>query len=181
MPDLLHVPHPEAESGATLNEPAIACHYVEIRIRGRLARSGWNPLNRPKGITWADGSTTTLTWDAGNRLTQVVDSIKGTITRRWDDLDRLSYEQTPQGRLDYTNDGAESPPDRLRPGAAERHLQLGQRRPPPEPHLGLGVLLREMGRGAEARAELALASQLFRHLGMQTWLARVESEAAASG
>src|SRR5215472_11851772 len=43
MPDLLHVPHPEAESGATLNEPAIACHYVEIRIRGRLARSGWNP------------------------------------------------------------------------------------------------------------------------------------------
>src|SRR5215468_4817936 len=29
-----------------------------------------------------------------NRLTQVVDSISGTITYSWDDLDRLSYEQT---------------------------------------------------------------------------------------
>jgi hypothetical protein len=32
-------------------------------------------------MTYADGSTTTLIWDAGNRLTQVVDSLSGTITR----------------------------------------------------------------------------------------------------
>jgi len=36
----------------------------------------------------------------------VVDSISGTITRSWDDLDRLNYEQTPQGRIDYTYDAA---------------------------------------------------------------------------
>jgi YD repeat-containing protein len=35
-----------------------------------------------------------------------VDSISGTITRNWDDLDRLKYEQTPQGRVDYTYDDA---------------------------------------------------------------------------
>jgi YD repeat-containing protein len=63
-------------------------------------------LNRPKVVTWADTSTTTLTWDAGNRLTQLVDTISGTITRSWDDLDRLSFEQTPQGRIDYTYDNA---------------------------------------------------------------------------
>jgi RHS repeat-associated protein len=35
-----------------------------------------------------------------------VDTISGTITRSWDDLDRLTYEQTPQGRIDYTYDNA---------------------------------------------------------------------------
>jgi YD repeat-containing protein len=55
---------------------------------------------------WADSSTTALTWDLGNRLTQVVDSISGPITRQWDELDRLQYEQTPQGRIDYTYDTA---------------------------------------------------------------------------
>ncbi len=79
----------------------------QVRDRkGQVTQTVFDPLNRPKVITWADASTTTFTWDAGNRLVQVVDSISGTITRSWDELDRLNYEQTPQGRIDYTWDNA---------------------------------------------------------------------------
>ena len=74
--------------------------------KGQVTQTTFDPLNRPKIITWADGSTTAFTWDAGNRLTQLTDSISGTITRSWDDLDRLRSEQTPQGRIDYTYDNA---------------------------------------------------------------------------
>jgi YD repeat-containing protein len=72
--------------------------------KGQVTTTTFDPLNRPSLVTWADSSTTTLTWDLGNRLTQVVDSISGTITRQW--VDRLQYEQTPQGRIDYTYDNA---------------------------------------------------------------------------
>lgn len=51
-------------------------------------------------------STVTNTWDAGNRLTQVVDSTSGTISRVYDDLDRLTSETTPQGSVSYTYDAA---------------------------------------------------------------------------
>lgn len=44
--------------------------------------------------------------DAGNRLTQAVDSIAGTITRGFDGLDRLTSEATPQGSVSYTFDSA---------------------------------------------------------------------------
>ena len=55
-------------------------------------------------VTYADNSTTT--YDAGNRLRQVVDSISGTITRGYDNLDRLTSEVTPQGAVSYTYDNA---------------------------------------------------------------------------
>jgi uncharacterized protein RhaS with RHS repeats len=44
--------------------------------------------------TYQDGSTMTYIYDAGNRLTQVVDSISGTITRAYDNFDRLTQEVT---------------------------------------------------------------------------------------
>jgi YD repeat-containing protein len=49
-------------------------------------------------------STITPSWDAGNRLTQIVDSASGTITRTYDGLDRLIQETTPQGTVGYTYD-----------------------------------------------------------------------------
>jgi RHS repeat-associated protein len=49
-------------------------------------------------------STVTNTWDAGNRLTKVVDSVSGTITRTYDDWDQLLTETTPQGSVSYTYD-----------------------------------------------------------------------------
>jgi RHS repeat-associated protein len=51
-------------------------------------------------------STVTYTWDGGNRLTKIVDSMTGTITRGYDSLDRLTSEQTPQGTVSYTYDAA---------------------------------------------------------------------------
>ncbi len=51
-------------------------------------------------------STIGLTWDGGNRLTQAVDSIAGTIARSYDGLDNLTDEQTPQGEVAYGYDTA---------------------------------------------------------------------------
>src|SRR5260370_25632680 len=44
--------------------------------------------------------------DAGTRLRTAVDSISGTITRAYDDLNRLTSEGTPQGSVSYTYDNA---------------------------------------------------------------------------
>jgi RHS repeat-associated protein len=49
-------------------------------------------------------STTTTTYDAGNRATDVADSIAGTSQRTYDLLDRLTQEVTPEGTVDYTFD-----------------------------------------------------------------------------
>jgi YD repeat-containing protein len=64
-------------------------------------------LDRVTTVTYQGGSSTTYTYDAGDRLTQVVDSIAGTITRGWDLLDRLTSETTPEGSLTYTYDAAD--------------------------------------------------------------------------
>jgi len=46
------------------------------------------------------------TYDAMDRLTQVVDSITGTVTRNYDGLDRLTSEITPQGTVTSGYDAA---------------------------------------------------------------------------
>jgi len=51
-------------------------------------------------------SSISYTYDGGNRLTQVVDSTAGTITRGYDLLDRLTSETAPEGSISYTYDGA---------------------------------------------------------------------------
>jgi uncharacterized protein RhaS with RHS repeats len=47
-------------------------------------------------------STVAYAWDAGDRLTDAVDSVSGTISRDFDGLDRLTEEQTPQGPIGHT-------------------------------------------------------------------------------
>src|SRR5262249_56546737 len=43
---------------------------TQVRDRkSQVTQTTYDPLNRPKVITWADSSTTTLTWDSGNRMT----------------------------------------------------------------------------------------------------------------
>ena len=49
-------------------------------------------------------STIAYTYDAGDRLTQAIDSIARTIARSYDGLDDLTEEQTPQGAVTYTYD-----------------------------------------------------------------------------
>ena len=51
-------------------------------------------------------SNTTFTYDGGGRLQRVDDSRAGTITRNYDDLDRMTSETTPQGTISYTYDDA---------------------------------------------------------------------------
>ena len=46
------------------------------------------------------------TFDLGGRLTKVVDSVGGTVTRAYDGLDRLTSETSAQGTVTYTYDAA---------------------------------------------------------------------------
>ena len=80
--------------------------------RGKVTTYSYDGLNRrtfagfgtQAGPTYE--STINYTFDAGDRLRQTVDSSSGTITRGFDDLNRLTSETTPQGAVSYTYDAA---------------------------------------------------------------------------
>jgi YD repeat-containing protein len=64
-------------------------------------------LDRFTGLTYADGSTVTATtYDAGNRLLKLTDSVSGAIAYSYDALDRLTGESSPAGTVTYTYDAA---------------------------------------------------------------------------
>jgi RHS repeat-associated protein len=69
---------------------------------------GFGTVAGPKGSTYS--SSITYTYDAGNRLKKIVDTRGGTITRDYDDLDRLKTEtapNAPRGGIVYTYDNAD--------------------------------------------------------------------------
>ena len=84
--------------------------------RGTVDNFSYDGLNRrtfaylgQNGSQYQD--TINYSWDAGNRLTQAVDSVAGTISRQYsngtpayDGLDDLLQETTPQGTINYTYD-----------------------------------------------------------------------------
>jgi RHS repeat-associated protein len=80
--------------------------------RGKVTTYSYDNLNRrtfagfgtQAGPTYE--STISYTYDAGNRMTQAVDSITGTLSRGYDGLDRLTSETSPQGSVTYTYDSA---------------------------------------------------------------------------
>ncbi|HEY6971171.1 MAG TPA: RHS repeat-associated core domain-containing protein [Candidatus Angelobacter sp.] len=83
--------------------------------KGQVTTFTYDPLNRLKFVgfnTVVNGGNTTYdstisyTYDAGSRMTQAVDSVAGTITRTYDNLDRLTSETTPQGSITYGYDNA---------------------------------------------------------------------------
>ncbi len=80
--------------------------------RGQVAKFSYDGLNRMSfaGFGWTTGttyeSTVNYTYDGGNRLRTAVDSISGTITHGYDDLDRLNSDATPQGTVSSTYDNA---------------------------------------------------------------------------
>jgi RHS repeat-associated protein len=69
----------------------------------------YDALNR-RIATTGQGYTVGYTWDAGNRLTEVVDSVGGAVTRAFDLFDRLTTETTALGTVRYDN--PEIPGDR---------------------------------------------------------------------
>jgi RHS repeat-associated protein len=103
--------------------------------KSQATTSVYDALNRRAIVKYADNSTSTYAWDKGNRLTQVVDSVAGTITRTYDLLDRPTKETTPQGSVSYTYDVAGRRTSMTVPGqaivtyaydAADRLVQVTQ-------------------------------------------------------
>jgi len=80
--------------------------------RGKITQYTYDALNRRifAGYGYTTGpsyeSTISYNYDAGNRYTSVVDSVTGTITPTFDNLDRLTQEVSPQGTIAYTYDNA---------------------------------------------------------------------------
>jgi YD repeat-containing protein len=63
----------------------------------------YDGLNRRRVTSYlTDASSTTFTWDGGDRLLQVLDTVGGTITNTWTPRDRLLTQQTPLGTINYT-------------------------------------------------------------------------------
>jgi YD repeat-containing protein len=79
--------------------------------RGKVTIYQYDGLDRRKFAGYGKNGTTyestiDFTWDWGDRLTQAVDSIAGTISRGYDLLDNLKSETTPQGAVTYNYDSA---------------------------------------------------------------------------
>jgi RHS repeat-associated protein len=74
----------------------------EYDALGRTVFTGFDMTGSPATYE----STITTTYDAGDRPTEIVDSVAGTITRTYDEYDRLTQEETPEGTIDYTYDDA---------------------------------------------------------------------------
>jgi RHS repeat-associated protein len=71
----------------------------------RLTFAGFGTTGPPESPSYE--STIGYTYDNGNRLTEAVDSDAGTVTRTWDELDRLTSETTPEGSVSYGYDDAD--------------------------------------------------------------------------
>jgi RHS repeat-associated protein len=72
--------------------------------KGQLTQVNYDGIDRPTQITYQDASTIGISWDAGNRPSSIIDSLNGTISQIYDQLDRLTRETTPQGQVGYTYD-----------------------------------------------------------------------------
>jgi RHS repeat-associated protein len=78
--------------------------------RGKISTYNYDALNRVTFLGYGTQagptyeSTVAYTYDLGNRPTQVVDSIAGSITRTYDGLNQITQEQTPQGTVSYIYD-----------------------------------------------------------------------------
>ncbi|HEU4835219.1 MAG TPA: kelch repeat-containing protein, partial [Pyrinomonadaceae bacterium] len=70
----------------------------------RITFIGYGTVGSGPGATYE--STITNNYDAGGHLTSTVDSVAGTITLNYDNLDRLTSEITPQGTVSYVYDAA---------------------------------------------------------------------------
>jgi RHS repeat-associated protein len=75
--------------------------------RGKVTTFQYDAMNRRTSASFGPGeSSIAYTYDAANRLVQVTDSTSGTITRAYDNLDRLISEASPQGSVSYSYDDA---------------------------------------------------------------------------
>ncbi len=52
--------------------------------KGQVTATTYDALDRPLVTTWQGGATSTRSWDAVDRLTQIADTVSGTINRQYD-------------------------------------------------------------------------------------------------
>jgi YD repeat-containing protein len=68
-------------------------------LLGRRTQAGFGATSTTSPVY---ASTIAYTYDAANRVTQLVDSANGTITRQYDDrFNTITRETTPQGTVTY--------------------------------------------------------------------------------
>jgi RHS repeat-associated protein len=78
--------------------------------RGKVTTYTYDALDRLSFIGFGKQpgpvyeSSVTYTYDEASRLTDAVDSVTGTVSRDYDDLDRLTSETSPRGIVSYTYD-----------------------------------------------------------------------------
>jgi YD repeat-containing protein len=96
--------------GGSASRPWRGCSDRKGQVTGfqydllnRLTYAGFGAsVGNPTSYT----SSIAYSYDAGDRLTQLVDTGNGAITRSYDGLDRLISESTPQGTVTYGYDAA---------------------------------------------------------------------------
>ena len=83
--------------------------------KGQVSGFSYDALNRRSQAGFGAASTVspvyassaTLSWDAANRLTSIIDSQAGTLSRSYDDrFDALSQESGPEGSISLSYDAA---------------------------------------------------------------------------
>ncbi|AMZ71426.1 MULTISPECIES: RHS repeat-associated core domain-containing protein [Pseudomonas] len=90
----------------TARNGVIASYTYDALNRRTQSAFGQTLIGSGPSLTAPD-ATVGYTFDGGNRLTQIVDTQGGTITRGYDDLDRLLSEATTQGTVSYTYNAAD--------------------------------------------------------------------------
>ncbi|MCP1456107.1 RHS repeat-associated core domain-containing protein [Pseudomonas kilonensis] len=90
----------------TARNGVIATYTYDALNRHTQSAFGQTLIGGGPSLTAPD-ATVGYTFDGGNRLTQIVDTQGGTITRSYDDLDHLLSETTSLGTVSYTYDAAD--------------------------------------------------------------------------
>jgi len=90
----------------TARNGVIATYTYDALSRRTQSAFGQTLIGSGPSLTAPD-ATVAYTFDGGNRLTQIVDTQGGTITRSFDNLDHLLSETTPQGTVSYAYDAAD--------------------------------------------------------------------------
>ncbi|WP_338525219.1 RHS repeat-associated core domain-containing protein [Pseudomonas batumici] len=90
----------------TARNGVIATYTYDALNRRTQSAFGQTLIGGGPSLTTPD-ATVGYTYDGGNRLTQIVDTQGGTITRSFDNLDHLLSETTSLGTVSYAYDAAD--------------------------------------------------------------------------
>ncbi|MCW0394723.1 hypothetical protein NB696_000824 [Xanthomonas sacchari] len=73
--------------------------------RNRVTGYAYDAIGRPTTTTLPGmGGTLTASYDAGNRMVALADSLSGTLSWRYDDFDQIALANGPQGAIRYAYD-----------------------------------------------------------------------------